>query len=80
MNYPFVIEGRRLECLIRNAHRLLRHRSQFRYSPLWSLVSEITGHGSTVSIEICKSVNLDPDQIMGRFKVLRELKLPVANG
>lgn len=50
----------RLRCLFQNAHRLLKRR----YSglPLWSLVSDLTGYGSTVSGEICMRLNLDPHQ------------------
>lgn len=59
----FVIEGVRLRCLIVNAHSLLRNK--FRKSPLWAMVSSLTGHGSTASCEMCRSVGLDPHQLSG---------------
>lgn len=73
---PTVITGPSLRCLIQNAHRLLRHR--FRRSPLWSLVSQLTGHGSGVSRRICQSVNLDPDQDAGA-KTLKDFQPPENN-
>ena len=59
----YVITGARLRCLIRNAQGLLRFK--YRKSPLWSLVSALTGHGSGESINLCKSINLDPHQECG---------------
>ena len=44
-----VIAGQRLTCLISNAHRLLKGR--YRKSPLWSLVADLTGNGSTTSTQ-----------------------------
>lgn len=64
-----VITGNRLRVLIINAHRLLGQK--YRGSPLWALVSDLTGHGCTVSCEICQNVNLDPCQPCGA-KQLRE--------
>lgn len=58
-----VIEGVRLRCLIANARRLLRR--QYRTSPLWALVSDLTGHGATVSGEICRQCGYDPMQLCG---------------
>lgn len=58
-----VIGGNRLACLIANCHRLLRHK--YRQSPLWSMVADITGHGSTISCEICKQAGYDPHQSCG---------------
>jgi len=49
--------------IICNCHPLLRR--QFAKSPLWSMVSSITGHGSGYSIEVCKSADLDPHQLCG---------------
>jgi len=64
-----VIAGRRLTCAIANCHRMLRHR--YRKSPLWALVSDITGHGSGHSIEICLQCGYDPHGSAG----LKTLKL-----
>lgn len=58
---PPVIAGERLRCLIMNAHRLLR--PKYRGSPLWALVSDLTGYGSTTSCHICRSVGLEPVQM-----------------
>lgn len=58
------MEGQNARAIIKNCHALLRHK--FRGSPLWSMVSQITGHGSGYSHEICKSANLNPSQECGR--------------
>ena len=55
-----VIAGPRLTCLISNAHRLLKAR--YRKSPLWALVADLTGNGSTTSAEICRDAGYDPNQ------------------
>lgn len=56
----YKIEGARLHTLICNAQRLLGKR--YKKSPLWSLVSDLTGHGSTISTEICQQCGIDPGQ------------------
>lgn len=33
-------------------------------APLWSLVADITGHGSGYSISVCLSANLNPHQLI----------------
>jgi hypothetical protein len=50
------------ELMLRNAHRLLRRTMYYRtgFVPLWSMVSEITAHGSTVSADICRELGWDP--------------------
>lgn len=48
--------------VLKNAHRLFRRHPQFRGMPLWGFVSELTGHGSTVSSEICAEFGWNPDQ------------------
>jgi hypothetical protein len=58
-----VIAGKRLTCLISNAHRLLKGR--YRQSPLWALVSDLTGNGSTTSVDICRAAGFDPSQPCG---------------
>jgi len=62
-----VIEGRRLAVLISNAHRLLG--TKYRRSPLWALVSDLTGHGATISSEICTQAGYDPCQPCGPIKL-----------
>lgn len=57
------IQGERLTVLISNAHRLLKAR--YRNSPLWSLVSDLTGHGSQASAELCRDAGYDPHQKCG---------------
>lgn len=54
------ISGRRMETLIRNAHRLLGKR--YKQTPLWAIVADLTGHGSTISGQMCSAANLDPCQ------------------
>ena len=68
-----VIAGKRLAVLISNCHRKLRH--QYRRSPLWAMVSDITGHGSTYSVEICLQCGYDPNQNCG----LENLKASAPN-
>lgn len=70
------ISGNRLRALVINAHQLLGKR--YRGSPLWSLVSDLTGHGSTVSCDICTSVNLNPCQPCGGNK-LSDANVPPPN-
>jgi hypothetical protein len=50
----------RVEIAIRNLHRMLGRK--YRTSPLWALVSDVWGHGSTVSGEICIACGFDPCQ------------------
>lgn len=57
---PHKIEGDRLALIIRNAHRILRHTSAYRGAPLWVMVRDLTGHGSTVSKEICFECGINP--------------------
>lgn len=64
---PMVIEGRHISALISNAHRLLGH--HYRRTPLWALVSDLTGHGSTMSCRLCKEAGYDPCQPCGPEKL-----------
>ncbi len=70
---PYAISGQRLTTMISCAHRLLR--SRYRGSPLWALVSDLTGHGSTISAEICQQAGYDPCQPCGS----KMLKRPIHN-
>lgn len=56
-----LITGVAARTVIKNAARLTQ---KFKGSPLWSLVSQITGHGCGNSIKICESANLDPNEIL----------------
>lgn len=58
------MSGENAREIIRNCHALLKNTHRGRV--LWSMVSEITGHGSGYSIEICKSAKLDPFQYIGK--------------
>ena len=62
-----VIAGNRLACLIANCHQMMRHR--YRKTPLWAMVSDITSHGSTYSVEICLQAGYDPNQNCGSAKL-----------
>lgn len=57
------ISGETAHSIIVNVHGFAPRK--FRNSPLWSLVSHITGHGCGFSQEICISANLDPHQLCG---------------
>ena len=58
---PLRMRGENARIIIENAHALLRRK--FRGSPLWSMVGQLTGHGSGYSHAICESANLDPGQL-----------------
>lgn len=60
---PIVIEGERLKCIIQNAHRLLKNKHKGQ--PLWVIVSELTGHGSQVSAQLCHQCGFEPDAKCG---------------
>lgn len=72
-----VIEGARLRSLIFNCHSLLRHK--YRKSPLWAMVSDITGHGSTISVEICVQCGFAPGQDCGQKELEPYFKPEVAS-
>lgn len=54
------ISGDAARAIIVNVKNLVYR--QYKNTPLWSLVSDITGHGSGYSRDVCKSANLDPNQ------------------
>lgn len=54
------VSGARMRTIVVNAHRLIG--KKYKSSPLWGLVSDLTGHGSTMSANLCTSVNLKPCQ------------------
>jgi hypothetical protein len=66
------LTGETARVVIVNCHSLLRHK--YRRFPLWSLVGDITGHGSGYSIEVCKSAGLDPNQLCGGQRLIRTSK------
>jgi hypothetical protein len=51
------------EQILRNAHRLLRRTAYYRtgFVPLWSMVSDLTAHGSTYSTRICRELGWNPE-------------------
>lgn len=55
-----LITGIQARTIILNVHALVR--GNYKSCPLWVLVRDITGHGSGVCIEICKSTGLDPHE------------------
>jgi len=59
------ISGENAAIIIANAISMTGRKWHGSY--LWSFVSQLTGHGSGYSIEICKSANLVPDQIIGKY-------------
>jgi hypothetical protein len=59
------MSGDEARTIILNCHRLLGKTQRFRGVPLWGLVSQVTGHGSGFSADICVSANLDPQQKCG---------------
>jgi hypothetical protein len=67
------IRGQRLRSLIQNVHRLTRHK--YRKQPLWVLVRDITGFGSSSAGHLCIRLNLDPFQNAG-VKTLKNYEEP----
>lgn len=63
------ISGLNARTIIKNCHALLRNK--YRGFSLWSMVGDITGHGTGYSIEICRSANLDPHQLCS-VEILRD--------
>ena len=59
----------RQKLMLENAHSLLKSKPRYRGVPLWSMVSDLTGHGSRYSIEVCKRCGWSPD---------REARLPLS--
>jgi hypothetical protein len=41
-------------------HRVCHDMRKFRGVPLWVFIQEITGHGSTYSMDICRRFGWDP--------------------
>lgn len=63
------IEGETARLLLQNVVYMLGRKAEG--LPLWSICGHLTGHGSTYSVEICKSAGLDPVQIIRRNKPLK---------
>lgn len=66
----YVMPKARMRIIVENAHRLLGKR--YKSSPLWSLVSDLTGHGSSMSCNLLKGCGVAPCQPCGN-KVLEKL-------
>lgn len=69
-----LISGEVARIIIVNSYALLRHK--FRGTPLWSMVSQITGHGSGYSYIICDSAGLDGGQTCGPEKLNDKAAVP----
>ncbi len=52
------------EIMLRNAHRLTRHK--YRGIPVWAFVSDVCGVGSTSAMEICKEIGWGPESSGGK--------------
>ena len=72
MIHIYEISGTELEKLIENCHRLLR--AQYRTSPLWALVSDITGHAASFACDICVQCGYNPNQPCGAEKLQHTLE------
>jgi hypothetical protein len=66
----FAIPPDRLACSIRNVASMVQHTQKWRRSVLWSVVGHWTGHGSTVSNELCRYAGLNPNSILPRVDTL----------
>ncbi len=68
------ISGARLQVLIVNAHTLLRH--NYRRTPLWVMIRDLTGAGSSTSMELCRQLCLDPHGACGGYSLKRLAAAP----
>ena len=59
----------RAENVLRNAYALARRTRAYRGMCLWGFVSDMTGHGSTYSKEICRDLGWNPDAEVGKYKL-----------
>lgn len=62
MRHPERLDPHRL---IYGAVSVVRRFRAWKGQPLWTLVSEITGHGSTYSMEICEDIGFNPHHKIG---------------
>lgn len=62
------MSGADAACIIRNVVQLIGSKAYGR--PLYFVVSEMTGHGSTYAVDICLSANLNPTQTICKDKPL----------
>jgi hypothetical protein len=60
-----LLDGRSRESLLRNAYRMCRRSRLWRGIILWAWVSEVTGHGSGYSEQICRELGWDPNMRVG---------------
>jgi hypothetical protein len=51
-----LVEGRSQETILRNAFSRLKHVRSYRGLHLWSMVGDLTGHGSGYSQQICEEL------------------------
>lgn len=66
-----LVEARSQETLLRNAFWVLRRVRSYRGLYLWSLVGDITGHGSGYSQQICEELGWPYD-----MKITPTARLP----
>ncbi len=57
---PWPLSPERQRMVLVNSHCLLR--KQYKSTPLWVFVRQLTTHGSGYSQEICRECGWDPDQ------------------
>lgn len=65
------LSNSRMALLLGNVVRMLP--KAYLKAPLWSVVSDLTGHGSSYSCEICKQLGFDPHQVLGKQRELKKL-------
>jgi hypothetical protein len=62
MRHPERLDPHRL---IHGAHHVVKRYRAWRGQPLWTLVAEMTSHGSTYSMEICEDLGFNPHHKIG---------------
>lgn len=60
-----ILERMDRERMLRSAYRIACGRRRMQGLPLWAFVSEVTTHGSTVAMQICRELGWEPDMRIG---------------
>jgi hypothetical protein len=67
---PEQINPTRMQCVVRNCHQLLRKR--YHGEPLWCMVVDVFGFGSSSAVQFCKDLGFDPHQSLAAKELKKE--------
>jgi len=59
----------RIRSMLINSHNWLKNNKEFKKSELWYFVSQITGFGSTRSMQICDRFGWDANKKCGKISL-----------